>query len=139
MSTIPPSTEQSGGGNIKDAEIQDAEIVTDPASQGPDAAPNAPGTAGAGRDTNHTLRPLEALHGVELEITVELGRARMNLRDLLGVHIGSLIELDRAAGSPVDVLVSGVIVARGEVVVVEDEFAVRVTELVDSSEAKGHG
>ncbi len=81
---------------------------------------------------NQTLRSLEVLHGVELEVTVELGRARMLLRDLLGVNVGSVVELDRQAGSPVDVLVNGAPVARGEVVVVDDEFAVRITELVES-------
>jgi flagellar motor switch protein FliN/FliY len=128
VSTTNPETDQTGGaeGAIEDAVFEEVEVATTPASSSP---------SGASRPAA-TLRPLEALHGVELEITVELGRARMNLRDLLGVHVGSLVELDRAAGSPVDVLVSGVIVARGEVVVVEDEFAVRVTELVDSNEAQ---
>ena len=91
------------------------------------------GLAGAFVSSGAGARSLEFLHGVEMEVTVELGRARRTVRDLLEVQVGSVIELDRSAGSPVDVLVNGMLIARGEVVVVEDEFAVRITEILDSS------
>ena len=74
--------------------------------------------------------PLEALSDVELAVTVELGRTRMLLRDVLDLLPGSVIELDRAAGSPVDLLVNGTLIARGEVVVVDEEYGVRITEVV---------
>lgn len=73
---------------------------------------------------------LELLSDVELGVTVELGRARMPVRDLLAITPGAVIELDRAAGSPVDVLVNGTLIARGEVVVVDEEFGIRISEIV---------
>lgn len=76
-------------------------------------------------------RPLSLLHDVEMGVTAELGRRRMTVRDLLGLTPGSVIELDRAAGSPVDVLVNGTLIARGEVVVIDEEFGIRISEIVD--------
>jgi flagellar motor switch protein FliN/FliY len=109
-----------------------AETVAEvPGGGGGQAAQAPTSRASAPTHQGPLLRPLEALHAVELEVTAELGRTRMLLRDLLGVQVGSLVELDRPAGSPVDLLVNGVIVARGEVVVVDDEFAVRVTDLIE--------
>lgn len=73
---------------------------------------------------------LDLLADVQLEVAVELGRVRLRVRDLLRLGEGSVLELDRAAGAPVDVLVNDSLVARGEVVVVDDELGVRVTELL---------
>jgi flagellar motor switch protein FliN len=73
---------------------------------------------------------LHLLTDVEMNVTVELGRVRLKVRDLLRLAEGSVIELDRAVGAPVEVLVNGSVVARGDVVVVDDELGVRVTELV---------
>jgi flagellar motor switch protein FliN/FliY len=75
-------------------------------------------------------RPLSLLHDVEMGVTAELGRRRMTVRDLLSLTPGAVIELDRAAGSPVDVLVNGTLIARGEVVVIDEEFGIRVSEIV---------
>ncbi len=75
-------------------------------------------------------RPMELLHDVEMAVTVELGRTRMSVRDLLSLTPGSVVELDRAAGSPVDVLVNGTLIARGEVVVIDEEFGIRISEIV---------
>ena len=80
---------------------------------------------GADRET-----PLSVLKNVEMQITVELGRAKMTVGGLLSMASGDVIELDRPANAPVDILVNGTLVARGEVVVVDDEFGVRVTEIV---------
>ena len=63
-------------------------------------------------------------------VTAELGRRRMTVRDLLALTPGSVIELDRAAGSPIDVLVNGTLIARGEVVVIDEEFGIRISEIV---------
>ncbi|HWJ81110.1 MAG TPA: flagellar motor switch protein FliN [Nocardioides sp.] len=79
------------------------------------------------------VRGLEMLQGVDMEVTVELGRTRMTVRDLLALTPGAVLELDRAAGSPADLLVNGRLVARGEVVVVDEDFGLRVTEIVDAS------
>jgi flagellar motor switch protein FliN/FliY len=80
-------------------------------------------------------RGLEMLHGVIMDVTVELGRARLSVRELLALSPGTVLELDRAAGSPADLLVNGRLIARGEVVVVDEDFGLRVTEIVDDAAA----
>jgi flagellar motor switch protein FliN/FliY len=75
-------------------------------------------------------RPLTLLNDVNMEVTAELGRRRMKVRDIVGLKPGSVVDLDRAAGSPVDVLVNGALVWHGEVVVVDEEFGIRVSEIV---------
>lgn len=75
-------------------------------------------------------RSLELLHDVEMAVTVELGRTRMAVSDLLSLAPGAVVELDRAAGSPVDVLVNGKLIARGEVVVIDEDFGIRISEIV---------
>lgn len=77
---------------------------------------------------------IEMLRNVELSVSVELGRTSMTLSEVVGLDIGSVIELDRATGSPVDVRVNGTLLARGEVVVVDDEYAVRLTEIIDPAQ-----
>jgi flagellar motor switch protein FliN/FliY len=74
--------------------------------------------------------PIELLHEVEMGVTVELGRTRMLVRDILDLSPGSVVELDRAAGAPIDVLVNGTLIARGEVVVIDEEFGIRITEVI---------
>lgn len=98
--------------------------AADPSVQGVSLPDLGDGT-GAG-----PTRDLRLLADVELQVSVELGRARLPLRDLLSVQPGSVLELDRTPGDPVDVLVNGRLVARGEVVVVDGDFGVRITELV---------
>lgn len=74
-------------------------------------------------------RPIEVLQGVEMSVTVELGRTRMLVRELLGLRVGSVVELDRQVGANVDILVNGTLLAKGEVVVVDDELGVRITDI----------
>ncbi len=73
---------------------------------------------------------IDRLMDVPLRVSVELGRTRMTLRQALDLQPGSVVELDRLAGDPVDVYVNEKLFAHGEVVVVADKFAVRVTELI---------
>ncbi len=75
-------------------------------------------------------RDLRLLSEVQVELAVELGRVKLPLRDLLALGPGAVLELDRPADAPVDVLVNGCLVARGEVVVIDGEFGVRVTAVV---------
>jgi flagellar motor switch protein FliN/FliY len=79
-------------------------------------------------------RSMDLLHNVEMIVTIELGRTRMMLRELLALHPGSVIELDRTTSSPVDILVNGTLLARGEVVVIDDDLGVRITEVVGRSD-----
>jgi len=74
---------------------------------------------------------LAKLADVTLNVTVELGRTRLKVKDLLALGAGSVVELDRVAGAPVDILVNGTLIARGDVVVVDDELGVRVSEVID--------
>jgi flagellar motor switch protein FliN/FliY len=67
---------------------------------------------------------------VPLEVTVELGRTTKSISEILSFSPGTIIELDRIAGEPIDVLVNGKFVARGEVVVIEESFGIRVTEII---------
>jgi flagellar motor switch protein FliN/FliY len=71
---------------------------------------------------------------IPLEITVELGRTRLLIRDILDLGTGSIIELDKLAGEPVDLFANGLIVARGEVIVIDDNFGVRVTEIITAAD-----
>jgi len=73
---------------------------------------------------------LDLLMNVSLGVSAELGRCTMRVSDVLKLGKGSIVELDRLAGSPIDVLVNNRLVARGEVVAVDDRFGVRVTEVV---------
>jgi flagellar motor switch protein FliN/FliY len=85
---------------------------------------------GDGAGATGPARPLALLNDVQMELIAELGRRQMKVRDLVALEPGSVIELDRAAGSPVDVLVNGALIAHGEVVVIDEEFGIRVSEIV---------
>jgi flagellar motor switch protein FliN len=80
---------------------------------------------------------LARLHNVPVELAVEIGRTRMTIGDTLGLGPGSIITLNRMAGEPVDLLVNGRPIARGEVVVIDEEFGLRVTEVVGSAVTAG--
>ena len=89
-------------------------------------------TDGTTERTN--ARNFDLLLDIPLEVTVELGRTRLELRELLALTSGSVVELGKAAGEPLDVLVNGKLVARGECVMVNDKFGVRLTDIVSRSE-----
>lgn len=113
-----------------------AEAPAAPTVAEPVELPHTSSTGSAsGSVTPLPRRGIEMLHGVDMEVTVELGRTRMTVRDLLALTPGAVLELDRAAGSPADLLVNGRLIARGEVVVVDEDFGLRVTEIVDDSAA----
>ncbi len=73
---------------------------------------------------------LDLLLGVTLRVAVELGRTKMSIEDVLKLGPGSVVELEKLAGEPVDVLVNDRLIARGEVVVIEDRFGVRITDVL---------
>jgi flagellar motor switch protein FliN/FliY len=73
---------------------------------------------------------LERLHDVPVELAVEIGRTHMTIREALALGPGSIVTLNRLAGEPVDLLVNGKPIARGEVVVIDEEFGLRVTEVL---------
>jgi flagellar motor switch protein FliN/FliY len=107
------------------------------AAGAPGASPFAmPGQSGGGQTHYSQEDPhgLDLLMDIPLEISVELGRVKMLVRDVVELSTGSIVEIDKAAGEPVDVMVNGRLVARGEVVVIEDNFGVRVTEILNPHE-----
>ena len=117
-------TEQPLEDFAADAVLSDAFAETDPAGEQLQAA--ASGDARTDAD-------LARLHAVPVELAVEIGRTRMTIGDTLGLGPGSIITLNRMAGEPVDLLVNGRPIARGEVVVIDEEFGLRVTEVVGSA------
>lgn len=96
-----------------------------------------PSTAGS-FDTQTTAAPsdekMELILDIPVSITVEIGHAKMSIRNLLQLNQGGIIALDRLAGEALDVLVNGTLVAHGEVVVVNDKFGVRLTDIVSKAE-----
>ena len=79
---------------------------------------------------NPGLENLEILYDVPLKVTVELGKTKLLLRDILELNAGSIVTLDKLSGELVDVVVNGKIIAKGEVVVADDNFAVRITDII---------
>jgi flagellar motor switch protein FliN len=75
-------------------------------------------------------KPIDFLYDITLQLSVELGRAEMTLRQIMEMSLGTVIELNRLAGEPVDILINGKAIARGEVVVVDDMFGVRVIDVL---------
>jgi flagellar motor switch protein FliN len=96
-----------------------------------DLGPSVSGGAGGEMNLNLIL-------DVSVTLALEVGRARMPVRDLLQLAPGSIVELDRLAGEPLDVLVNGVRIARGEVVVVNEKFGIRLTDVVSATERMEH-
>jgi flagellar motor switch protein FliN/FliY len=80
---------------------------------------------------------LDLLRNVAMEVTVEIGRTRMTVSELLSLHPGEVVELDRAAGAPADLLVNGTLIARGEIVVVDEDFGLRISEIVTDATEYG--
>jgi flagellar motor switch protein FliN len=88
----------------------------------------ATGEHGGGRE--HAVSDLRRLSAVPVDLSVEIGRTRMTVGETLELHEGSVITLDRMAGEPVDLLVNGTLIGRGEVVVIDEQFGIRLTEVL---------
>ncbi|WP_409420479.1 flagellar motor switch protein FliN [Pseudaeromonas sp. ZJS20] len=79
-------------------------------------------------------RKLDTILDIPVTITMEVGRSQISIRNLLQLNQGSVVELDRIAGEPLDVLVNGTLIAHGEVVVVNDKFGIRLTDVISQNE-----
>ncbi|GAB3127276.1 flagellar motor switch protein FliN [Glaciibacter psychrotolerans] len=88
-------------------------------------------TSGALVSNEPVAGKLGRINNVEMSLTVEIGRTRMSVREVLGLEPGAVVELDRSAGAPADILLNGRLIAHGEVVVVDQDYAVRVTKIMD--------
>jgi flagellar motor switch protein FliN/FliY len=84
-----------------------------------------------GKGERASIENLRVLENIEVRMTVEVGRTEITIRDLLRLSEGSVVELDRLAGDPLDILINGTMIARGEVVMVGERFGVRFGEIVD--------
>ncbi len=115
-----------------------------PEEQSDDTGANAPGdeTTPASAEFQQ-LEPdntesgevnLDAIMDVPVTIAMEIGRTRINIRNLLQLNQGSVVELDRLAGEPMDVLINGTLIAQGEVVVVNDRFGIRLTDVISPAD-----
>ncbi|MBL3538760.1 flagellar motor switch phosphatase FliY [Aminivibrio sp.] len=118
--TAAPEAEHPSFGNVYDqssVDVRPAEFV--PLLQKP--------------GTGYGNSRIDLVADIPVRVTVELGRTRKNISDILNMTPGSVIELDKMAGEPVDILVNGKLVAKGEVVVIDENFGVRITEIVSSA------
>jgi flagellar motor switch protein FliN len=118
---------------LAEAQASVDQMKTDADSAAPMQMPNlgsggTPGTAGA------SATSLDLLSDVDLHVTIELGRTQMLVEDVLKLGEGSVVELDKLAGDPVDVYVNQRLVARGEVLVLNDNFCIRISEILANLE-----
>lgn len=102
-------------------------------SAGAESAPFQELTAEAERGDKGDVH-LDAILDVPVTISMEIGRTQITIRNLLQLNQGSVVELDRLAGEPMDVLVNGTLIAKGEVVVVNEKFGIRLTDIISPSD-----
>ncbi|GGI71615.1 flagellar motor switch protein FliN [Shewanella hanedai] len=84
--------------------------------------------------TSEEVAKLDSIMDIPVTISMEVGRSFINIRNLLQLNQGSVVELDRVAGEPLDVMVNGTLIAHGEVVVVNDKFGIRLTDVISQTE-----
>ncbi|MGO4489818.1 flagellar motor switch protein FliN [Microbacterium sp. 2RAF4] len=141
---LETATSALGSGALGDASVGDASaLFADPAVQLFDLQDDADHTVGrlavvvtrAPAGATNPSRRLHRIAGVEMELTVEIGRTRMAVRDVLDLEPGRIVELDRSAGAPADIKLNGRVIAHGEVVVVDQDYAVRITRILENVEA----
>jgi flagellar motor switch protein FliN/FliY len=133
-------SEDDWGAAIAEQEKADAEAAARAAAAAAQAAP-APTAFSAGAfqefgksPQTQTSNDIDFILDIPVQLTVELGRTKIAIKNLLQLAQGSVVELDGLAGEPMDVLVNGCLIAQGEVVVVNDKFGIRLTDIVTPAE-----
>lgn len=129
----------SESGQMDDEQVSDDDWA---AAMGEQAAVESPAEAqpvafeqfSGGADKAQALQGFDMILDIPVQLTVELGRTKIPIRNLLQLAHGSVVELDGMAGEPLDVLVNGTLIAQGEVVVVNDKFGIRLTDVITPSE-----
>ena len=133
---ISPSSEAISQGDVeflfRQAERALESVTSEQKELPPSAAPFL-FSEFSGSPANTEVATLDLLNDVELDLKIELGRTNMYLEDVLKLRKGAVVPLDKLAGDPVDIYVNGRLIARGEVLVLNDNFCVRVAELVASA------
>ncbi|GGX78067.1 flagellar motor switch protein FliN [Litchfieldella qijiaojingensis] len=138
--------EQEAGGDAADEDDPWAAALAEQAAteteDGDDPIPE-PSAQAAGdkvfkpldkEEKSGAMRDLEMIMDIPVKLTVELGRTRITIKQLLELAQGSVVELDGLAGEPMDILINGYLIAQGEVVVVDDKYGIRITEIITPSE-----
>ncbi len=131
-----PSAEDEGQISEDDWAAAMAEQATEEAAatSAPAQAANIFPSFGGAPASNGMMNELDMILDIPVKITVELGRTKITIKNLLQLAHGSVVELDAMAGEPMDVLVNGTLIAQGEVVVVNDKFGIRLTDIITPSE-----
>jgi len=119
--------EQAAVGNV-------ANLGATMQAAGAPAEGGAPGGARAQAPAGNQVQSLDFILDIPLKVTVELGRSKMAIRDILQLAQGSVVELSKFAGEPLEVLVNDKLIARGEVVVVNEKFGIRLTDIISPVE-----
>lgn len=141
---LDAATSVLGAGVLGDAAQGDASaLFADPRTQAFDLQDAAGNTIGrlavrvtrTAASTSSAPGNLHRISNVEMDLTVEIGHTRMAVRDVLGLEPGRIVELDRSAGAPADIKLNGRLIAHGEVVVVDQDYAVRITRILENTEA----
>ncbi|HLR81702.1 MAG TPA: flagellar motor switch protein FliN [Paenalcaligenes sp.] len=121
------------------------EALAEQAQGSPDESHDGDQAESAPDDADNIFQPLEQKHGVSqsdidmimdipVQLSVELGRTRLTIKNILQLGQGSVVELDGLAGEPMDVYVNGYLIAQGEVVVVDDKYGIRITDIITPSD-----
>ncbi|WP_250473323.1 flagellar motor switch protein FliN [Caballeronia sp. GAFFF1] len=137
MSDLMQEGTQPGATDMKDEELSMDDWASALAEQNGNEAPVA--SAGVFQPLSKAAPPstrndIDMILDIPVQMTVELGRTKIAIRNLLQLAQGSVVELDGLAGEPMDVLVNGCLIAQGEVVVVNDKFGIRLTDIITPSE-----
>ena len=125
---VPAQPKPSGGGNKVNGSAR-------PAGRPVDVRPAEFQPIGGGGGSGGTS-PIDLIADIPVRVTVELGKARKSVSEILALTSGAVIELDKMAGEPVDILVNGKLIAHGEVVVIDENFGVRLTDIVATGAAR---
>lgn len=120
---------ENGGEDRVNEDETDMEAAMRAEAQPAEFAALDQGDSGANEEVN-----LDVILEVPVSLSMEVGRTSISIRNLLQLNQGSVVELDRMAGEPLDVLVNGTLVAHGEVVVVNEKFGIRLTDVISASE-----
>ncbi|WP_120510277.1 flagellar motor switch protein FliN [Photobacterium salinisoli] len=120
----------------KDQQVADdwAAALAEQADDNIEAAPLEELTDESTPITDEERRRLDSIMDIPVTISMEVGRTKISIRNLLQLNQGSVVELDRVAGESLDVLVNGTLIAHGEVVVVNDKFGIRLTDVISQTE-----
>jgi flagellar motor switch protein FliN/FliY len=137
MSDLMQEGTEPGATDMKDEELSMDDWASALAEQNGNEAPVA--SAGVFQPLSKAAAPstrndIDMILDIPVQMTVELGRTKIAIRNLLQLAQGSVVELDGLAGEPMDVLVNGCLIAQGEVVVVNDKFGIRLTDIITPSE-----